>query len=1135
MIQNIWRRSAARATAVLLFATAATCSLAQPTHAPGETATLYRGFLDPPSSARPRVWWHWMNGNITKEGIRLDLDWMKRVGIGGFQNFDAALLTPQVVPQRLVYMTPEWIDALRYTVDLAEQHGLEMAIAASPGWSETGGPWVRPQQAMKKLVWSETEIEGGRRFDGKLREPPATTGPFQDVPQAPTLTAHPKPGVTFYADTAVIAYPVIEREPRRPVVGETVGGAPVDAAALTDGVLTSAVKIRFGTQQAPSCLVHDYRRPTTLAALTMAMPIGTDFFRSPLATPVLEASDDGAGFRKVADIPSGTIVQHTISFAPVAARYFRVCFTPPPPPYTDLLDATAPGVNMLGLLQPGKAPESIEVNELRLFATPRVHHAEEKAGFALASDYYAIATAPVAPGAAVAPAKVIDLTREMKPDGTLAWTPPPGRWKVLRFGYSLTGKENHPATPEATGLEVDKLDRNHVQAYLDAYLGKYENALGAQNVGAKGVRALLVDSIEVGAQNWTDTLPAEFRRRRGYQIAPWMPALTGVIVGSAEQTDRFLYDFRRTLGDLIADHHYGRIAAAAKARGLIQYGEALEQGRPVLGDDMEMRRYASIPMAAMWTYSPQVGAPTPVRFADIRGAASVAHIYGQNLVAAESLTSAFAPWAFAPRDLKPMIDIEFALGINRPVIHTSVHQPLTDRTPGLTLAIFGQYFNRNESWAEQAGPWVSYLSRTSHMLQQGRFAADVAYFYGEEAPLTALYREHATPDAPTGHGFDFVNADVVLNQLQVDGGDLVTASGMRYRILYLGGTSERMTLPVLRRIEQLIAQGATVVGRRPGESPSLADDQQELAAIADRLWGGAVQKGKVMTARDADEALAQLGVQRDFDYRKPQADSDVMFLHRRLDDADVYFLTNRQAREEHIEASFRIAGKRPEIWRADSGGKEPVSYRIESGRTSMSLHFAPHDAYFVVFREPATSDRVTLPAPKTTALTTLTGDWTVTFQPGRGGPDAARKLAAGSWSEHADAAIRYFSGTARYSRELLVPSSWSGGRLMLDLGEVHELAEVLVNDRSLGILWHPPYRIDVTDALRRGSNRIEVRVTNLWVNRMIGDAQPDAQKITFTAFPPYLPDAPLRPSGLLGPVRLERTDSTAARTESAGR
>ncbi|MFC4314210.1 glycosyl hydrolase [Steroidobacter flavus] len=1120
-------RSAIGLTAIALWMMHGPCAFAE-----GALDPVYRDFVEPPAAARPRVWWHWMNGNVTKEGIKLDLDWMQRVGIGGFQNFDAELLTPQVVEQRLAFMTPPWKEAMRYTIDLAEERGLEMAIAASPGWSETGGPWVRPEQAMKKLVWSELEIAGGTAFIGKLPPPPTVSGPFQDIPQASTLLSTPKPSVRFYADAAVLAYPVVGRHssPGSPRVTSN-GGESIDATVLSDGILTNSLTLKFGTADAPACLTFDYGRAASIGSMLLALPKRTDFFRSAAAAPTLEASEDGVRYRKVADVTFSAILQQTVSFAAVTARYFRVCFgPPPPPPHTDLLSAPASGANQLGLFAKREPPPNFQVSELRLFATPRIHHAEEKAGYAVAENYYALATAPVDSADAVPLDRVIDLTQKMQPDGTLAWTPPAGRWRIVRFGYSLTGKENHPATAEATGLEVDKLDRGHVNAYLDAYLGKYENAVGAQRLGAKGIRALLVDSIEVGAQNWTESLPVEFRRRRGYELTPWMPALTGVIVGSAEQSDRFLYDFRRTLADLLADHHYGQIAATARARGLINYSEALERDRPVLGDDMEMRRHAAVPMAAMWTYSPEAGAPAPARFADIRGAASVAHIYGQNLVAAESLTSAFAPWAHAPRDLKPMMDLEFVLGVNRPVIHTSVHQPLIDRPPGLSLAVFGQYFNRNETWAEQASAWVSYLARTSQLLQQGTFVADVAYFYGEEAPLTALYADQPTRDGPTGHGFDFANSDVLLNRLRVQDGDLVTVSGMRYRLLYLGGSSEQMTLPVLRRIDALVSEGASVVGNRPLASPSLADDPAEFDAIASRLWGGAPPaKGRVIPGRDVDAALAMIGVPRDVDYRKPQPDSDIMFLHRRLDDGDVYFLTNRKPRSESVEMSFRVTGKRPEIWRADDARREAVSYRIEKGRTFVSLQFAPHDAFFVVFREPATTNAIVLPKQRVTRVATLSGDWDARFQPGRGGPTSSQKLAAGSWTQSNDPAIRYFSGTVAYSKDLEVPRFRDGARLMLDLGDVRELAEVLINDRSLGVLWHSPYRLDITDALHDGGNRIEIRVTNLWANRLIGDAQPGARKITFTTYPPYEADAPLRPSGLLGPVTLDRELPAAIR------
>ncbi len=361
---------------------------------------------------------------------------------------------------------------------------------------------------------------------------------------------------------------------------------------------------------------------------------------------------------------------------------------------------------------------------------------------------------------------VIDLTGKMKPDGSLDWTPPAGNWIILRIGSSLTGHENGPAPAEATGLEVDKLNKDYVKNYVDGYLKMYADTVGSEKMGSDGISYMLTDSIEVGPQNWTDHILDEFQARRGYDAHPWLPALTGVVIKSTEDTDRFLWDFRRTISQLIAENHYGEISDELHAHGMRYYGEALEQHRPSLGDDMEMRSKTDVPMGAMWTYA---GNPTPEvdYIADLRGAASVAHVYGQNLVGAESMTSRGPAWSFSPNSLKKVADLEFALGVNRFEIHESAHQPVADLAPGLTLGPYGIWFNRNDTWAEQAKPWVTYLARCSDLLQQGRFNADVAYFYGEEGPLTAVFGWKAITDAPDGYAFDFVNSDVVLHQLSV--------------------------------------------------------------------------------------------------------------------------------------------------------------------------------------------------------------------------------------------------------------------------------------------------------------------------------------------------------------------------------
>jgi len=1069
------------------------------------------------------VWWHWMNGNITKEGIQRDLEWMKRVGIGGLQNFDAALMTPQVVEKRLAYMTPEWKDAFRYAAGLADRLGLEMAIASSPGWSETGGPWVKPDQAMKKLVWSELRVPGGTRFEGALPHPPSVTGPFQAVPYHEDFgTAGAPAPPQYYADAAVIAYRLPKAaSPGSPPATVTSSAGSVDRALLTDGDLLKGVKIPLGKDG--GWVQYDYAAPCTIYAVSLARPAAAMFGRAAPVSFRLESSRDGKTFRTVADLPATGVAQETVSFAPVTARYFRLRMEgePAPPGFGGFFPAPGVDLGFFAALGGSGAAQEAQVNEFVLYPSPRVNRFEEKAGFGLVPDYYAIATPAVDPSLAVASADVVDLTARRQPDGSLSWTPPDGNWVILRLGYSLTGTTNHPATKEATGLEVDKLDRQAVKSYIDTYLGSYLETLGPQLMGGHGVRALLTDSIEVGPYNWTPDLVAQFKRLRGYDPTPFLPALTGVVVGGAQQSDAFLWDFRRTLAELTAQSHYGQIARSAHEHGLTYYGESLEGTRVSIGDDMEMRQNADIPMAAMWTYPPDRG-PHSNYVIDIRGAASVAHIYGQNLVAAESMTSALAPWAFSPRILRPIIDLEFALGVNRPVIHTSVHQPI-EKKPGLTLLIFGQYFNRHETWAEEAAPWITYIARNAYMLQQGRFAADVAYFYGEEAPLAGLYGDDRPlpKDLPAGYGFDFVNSDVLLHRLTFANGGLETHSGMHYRVLYLGGSSQRMTVPVLRKIRDLVSAGAVVIGERPTGSPSLADNPSEFAALADELWG----KGRVRGA-DVNHVLASLGAAPDFDAGPAAQPQEIMFVHRRLTDGDIYFLSNRSDRRLNIDARFRVSGKRPELWHADTGAIEPVSYRIENGRTTVPLRLEANESVFVVFRQPAAAPSVTDSARRETPLATLSGAWHLRFAPDLGAPDAITLDRLASWSDNPDPGVKYYSGTATYSKAIDVPAAWlTGGRVMLDLGDVRELAEVSVNGRSFGIVWHPPFKLDVSSALKAGENTLEIKVTNLWVNRLIGDKQPGAKKYTFTVMPTYKADAPLRPSGLLGPVSLSAVAS----------
>ena len=1064
-----------------------------------------------------------MNGNISNQGIELDLGWMHRIGLGGVTIFEGSLNTPQVVPHRLIYMTPEWKDAFKSAVTTARGMGMEVAIASSPGWSETGGPWVPAAQGMKKMVWSTTRVEGGRPFIGKLPHPPEVDGTFQNFEVSGRRAADgaivtpPR----FYADSSVIAYKIPDGdEPQAKLNPQvTSSGGTVNVAALSDGDV-NAVALDLPMDAPPSAawVQFDYGHPQTIQAVTLASlndAIGVFDHEGNAVPPRVEASDDGVSFKKVADIPFSTLVQRTVSFDAVTARYFRIVF----------------------VAQPDGPPQhDHKITELVLAGGARMNQWEQRAGYANARDFFAIRDPEVEPKFIVSQEDVVDLTGKMAADGTLDWTPPDGNWMVLRIGYSLTGHENGPAPAEATGLEVDKLNRDYVKNYVDGYLKMYS---GTVPMGPAGVSFLLTDSIEAGPQNWTDHILEEFKQRRGYDPRPWLPALTGVVINSAEDTDRFLWDFRRTLGQLLAENHYGEIADDLHSHGMSYYSEALEYHRPSLGDDMEMRSKADVPMGALWTWadSPE---PEVDYLSDLRGAASVAHIYGQNLVGAESMTSRGPAWSFSPNSLKKVADLEFALGVNRFEIHESTHQPSPDLAPGLTLGPYGLWFNRNDTWAEEAKPWIDYLARCSYMLQQGHYAADVAYFYGEEGPLTAVFGWKGIEDAPDGYGFDFVNSDVMLHKLSFEGGRLVTPGGTSYRLLYLGGRSQRITLPVLRRIYELVAQGAVLVGERPEDSPSLADDEKEFQHVADQLWGrrsAAVQpirkmgKGRVYTGFSANEVLARLGVARDWEYKEREAGSRLMFLHRKIDLGDVYFVDNREDRAENGDATFRVDGKAPELWDAATGEMHPVSYRMADGRTTVPLHLDPYGTTFVVFRASATQESLELPAPKETWIgglfSALNRNWKVSFERGKGAPETADFQRLMSWTKMplsaSDDGIKYFSGTAAYVKTINIPAEdiTQGAHLWLDLGDVREIADVKVNDVDMGILWKTPFKVDVTSALKPGSNRLEISVTNLWVNRMIGDQQPWAmKKYAFADFMPYKADSPLLPSGLLGPVRL---------------
>nr|KIS29486.1 hypothetical protein TQ38_28345 [Novosphingobium sp. P6W] len=1063
------------------------------TEAASEQGALFASFRQPPSSAKPWAWWHWMNGNVVATEAESDLDWLAQAGIGGVFQFEGGLGAPKQVDVLQSYMSPGWKEVLRRSVSRAHRNGMKFGITTSPGWSATGGPWVRPADAMKKLVWSEIEAEPGSRLI-RLRKPPGQYGPYQDVVGTGT-----KSGESFYADVAVIAFPAVDQL-RRPI--GVAGLHRTSIEKLSDGHFGAGVLLK-GSAAGLAHLTFDLGAAQDVRAVRLGLPSPHGFGAPPAPGAALEASDDGKAWRLVTTLPASTAPVRTNSFPVERARYFRLALSPDTKPgFSDQL-TYAPGVKPMPFPKPDG---TYNVTELTLWGNPLVRSAEEKAGFATAIDYNALEDSANVVG--IDPSTVIDLTGKMHPDGTLDWSPPDRRrWTIFRFGMSLTGHQNGPAPVEATGLEVDKLSASRVEAYLKHYLGLYEEALQ----GAEKIDAILSDSIEAGMQNWTDDMPSQFARRRGYDLARWLPALTGRVVDNSDRTDGFLSDFRATISDLISEAHYGTIARVAKEHGLAYTAEALEDHRPQLGDDLAMRSHADVPAGAMWWFKGG-SRPKPTYEADIKGASSVAHVLGKPVTAVEALTTFGQPWAIAPHDMRPAADLAFVLGGNRLMLHSSVHQAAGAAAfPGITmLPMLGHNFNRNEGWAAMAQGWTRYLTRTQFLLRQGRADTPIAFFIGEEAPVTGLYGE-GLPAAPAGLDYDFIDA-TLLNALSVVDGRLHNTSGNSYAMLYLGGSSRRMSLAMLEKLAALAEQGVTIAGPRPVQSSKSTDDAARFDTLADTIWS----RKNVIGTESIASAAETIGLQPAWRLRGSGA-FDVAVQHRVIGAANLYFLVNRAARPFVGEVTLSAQGT-AQWWDAVTGSREDASAQEDGSQTRVEVALGSNESRFLMmFPQPDT-------LPKYTTFETVAqagSQWTVRLE-SRGLPDRTASLPGLQWLSDSPR-YRDFSGTARYigaiTRPHLKSEDCSGARYWLNLGEIADVAQVRVGSHAAGTVWTPPYRIEVTDALHEGTNELEIDIATTWVNRLIAAGR-DAPSTPAGQL--YAGDTPARPSGLAGPVTLER-------------
>ncbi|HAO80916.1 MAG TPA: glycosyl hydrolase family 43, partial [Verrucomicrobia subdivision 3 bacterium] len=785
------------------------------------TDSLETGFLNPPDSAKPQTWWHWMNGNITKAGITADLEAMKQIGLGGatIVNVDCG------IPRGPVnFMSPEWREDFKFAVSEANRLGLELCVENCAGWSSSGGPWNTVTNAMQRVTTSEARVTGPTNFSAALPQPPTTLG--------------------FYRDIAVLAFPapageVVRMKDFSPVAS-TSGDEPA-ANKLTDGDSKTFVRLPIPKRGQPQFAQLEFQKP--FSARTVKITGGPGI---PECSGEIQVSDDGKTFHTLkpfAFARRGSATR-TISFGaqPVAARFWRVQFT-------------AVGAK-------AKVTD-IPLAEIELAPRLTIENINAKASFN-GNTVLSSRESDDAAAGAVQHQDIVDLTSKLTSDGRLNWQVPAGEWVILRLGYTPTGAKNHPAPKEGEGLECDKFSKTALDAHWAGFMQKILDDLGP--LAGKTLDSSLIDSYEVGGQNWTKNFREEFQKRRGYDPLKFLPAFTGRVVDNPAVSERFLWDVRRSIADLFAENYYGHFAELCRQHGLMNAVE------PYTGpfESLQCGALADVVMGEFWSGSQ--GHPS------VKLAASIAHIYGKTIVGAESFTASpeAGRWQNDPYSLKALGDLMYCQGLNRYVFHRYAMQPWTNRWPGMTMGQWGFHFERTETWWNQGKSWIDYISHCQFLLQQGHAVADAAYFTGESAPVEMRV---GNPALPAGYDYDAINADVLLHGATVKNGRITLTSGANYAALILPPNDSDMTPQLLERIRTLVRAGATVVGPRPQHSPSLAGFPKcdaQVKKTADELWGkcdgitvleNSVGKGRIFWGETLTNIFAAQNLKPDFEFQ----------------------------------------------------------------------------------------------------------------------------------------------------------------------------------------------------------------------------------------------------------------------------
>lgn len=1115
---------------------------------------LVTAFKDPPESAKPWVFWYWMQASVSKEGITADLEAMKYAGIGGAYLMPIKDTTSPPLMQPVIrQMTPEWWAMMKFALEEADRLGLKIAMHVSDGFALAGGPWITPELSMQKLVWSQVQVDGGKGIENTLPLPVTNGG--------------------YYKDVAVYAYPSRDGETQttkteKPKVTTSTGG---EASFLVEA------NNNQNFSSAENCWIqYAFETPFTCRSIIVRTK-GNNYQAQRL---LVELSDDGVHFRRVGRLHpprhgwQDTDEPVTHSIEPVTARYFRFVYDKP---------GSEPGAEDLDA---AKWKPSLKVSGIELSGAATIHQFEGKNGSVWRVS--AKTTEAMVPKDACIPLdRLTNITQYLAPDGHLKWEVPAGKWTIIRMGHASTGHTNATGGG-GKGLECDKFNPGAIKLQFENWFGEAIKQAGP-DLTAKVLKVFHIDSWECGSQNWSPVFRSEFISRRGYDPLLYLPVMAGIPVESADFSERFLYDVRQTISELIVDVFYRTMASLAKAEGCTFSAESVAP--TMLSDGMLHYKTVDIPMGEFWLRSPTHDKPN-----DMLDAISGAHIYGKPIIQAEAFTELRMAWDEHPGMLKTLQDRNYALGINRLVYHVFTHNPWMDRKPGMTLDGVGLYFQRDQTWWKLGRAWVDYARRCQALLQVGKPVTDIAVFTGEEYPRRSLLPDRLVASLPGiigtatvhreadrlankgeplrelpegvshsanmvdpedwidplhGYAYDSFNPDALKNA-RVKNHKIVLDGGASYQLLVIPGkhpmspNNDAMSVAVAGKLFGLVNNGATLVIQQPPvytlgllnteARDGLPDSQvaKIFAAPSTNIHSAGINiptmkpgKGRIIHGPYTAGTFDALNIPRDVivtGARGEQA-GKIAWTHREAPGLDIYFISNQADTSRMVDLSLRVSGKVPELWDAVNGTIQPArEWEVVNNRTIIPVKLDAGGSVFVVFSKPSSSNKV-LDGQNwvsTKPIIRLEGPWKVQFDTSTGGPlrpVTFNKLS--DWSGHADTAIRYYSGTAIYSLTFDWKPVSKNRSIGLDLGEIANIAGVQLNGKDCGVVWTAPYRVDITRALKTGKNELVIEVANTWANRIIGDQRLQLEnRVTNTTAPIRIGGKPLVPAGLLGPVRL---------------